>query len=48
MTGKNFYRPQDLESLANKNSYYDSADETIGVKYNLLSKKWITKWRYPL
>ena len=34
-----FLSPQDLESLANKNSFMIS--EVIGVKYNLLSKKWI-------
>ena len=33
-----FLSPQDLESLANKNSFL--IDEVIGVKFNLLSKKW--------
>ncbi len=33
-----FLSPQDLESLANKNSFL--MNEVVGVKFNLLSKKW--------
>ena len=33
-----FLTPQELESIANKNNFY--IDETVGMKFNLLSKKW--------
>ena len=33
-----FLSPQDLEIIASKNNFL--ADETVGIKFNLLSKKW--------
>ena len=33
-----FLTPQDLEDIANSNNFL--ADETIGIKFNLLSNKW--------
>ena len=33
-----FLTPQELESIANKNNFY--IDETVGMKFNLLSRKW--------
>ena len=33
-----FLTPQDLESISKKNSFI--LDETIGIKFNILSKKW--------
>ena len=33
-----FLTPQDLENIANKNSLI--SDETVGMKYNIFSKKW--------
>ncbi len=34
-----FVTPQILETIANKNNFL--SDETIGMKFNLLSKKWV-------
>jgi len=33
-----FLTPQDLESIANRNNFF--VDELVGMKFNLLSKKW--------
>ena len=33
-----FLKPQDLENIAGKNSL--TADETVGMKYNIFSNKW--------
>ena len=33
-----FLTPQDLEIIASKNNFL--MDETVGMKFNLLSKKW--------
>ena len=34
-----FLTPQDLKIIANKNNF--RTDEIVGMKYNLLSKKWL-------
>ena len=33
-----FLKPQDLKNIAEKNNL--KIDETVGVKYNIFSKKW--------
>ena len=39
MIGGKFLTPQDLEDIAKKN--YFKFDELVGMKFNLLTKKWI-------
>ena len=34
-----FLTPEELESIAKKNSFF--FDETVGMKFNMLSKKWV-------
>ena len=34
-----FLTPQELESIAKKNNFF--FDETVGMKFNMLSKKWV-------
>ena len=33
-----FLSPQDLENITNKNNF--AIDETVGMKFNLFTKKW--------
>ena len=41
-----FLSPQDLEIITNKNNFV--SDETVGMKFNLLSKKWFKSTDYSV